>query len=267
MTELGLAEIRKIQVDVLENLDSFCKKSGIEYLLCNGTLLGAVKYSGYIPWDDDIDVCLLRSDYERLVKEYNDPNGRFALYSMERNEKYFFPFAKLSDERTTLIEANTKEGLFGVNIDIFPIDCFGDTIEQVEQRFKKMQRLRRRLNFAKLRVYTSHNFAKRIVKFLASVWYRIPGAKWYCKRMTMVARKSEGRYYGDVVWGFYGKGEAFEKALFTETVEVKFEGGLYPAPARYDEYLTGLYGNWRADPPAEKQKSHHRFKAYSKQER
>lgn len=265
MKELSLVEIKKIQIGILQHLDDFCKKHDIRYCLCNGTLLGAAKYRGYIPWDDDIDVCLLREDYDKLLREYDKSNGRFRLFSYERCDSFLFPFAKLSDEGTILVESNVKKSDFGVNIDIFPIDSYGDTLEQVRAKCKRMQRLRYRLNFAKLRAYSSSNFLKSILKYFYSLIFRFVGAKHYCRKIISLSKQSKGRYYGDVVWGFYGTGEAFERAVFTDLCELEFEGKKYPAPRRFDEYLSGLYGDWRSDPPPEKRKTHHGFKVYLKQ--
>ena len=263
MRELNLDEIKNIQIDLLKNLDAFCQEKGIRYCLCNGTLLGAVKYGGYIPWDDDIDVCLLRDDYERLIAEYKDDDRR-KLASLERDRSFLFPFAKLCDEQTILLESNVKKSTFGVNIDIFPIDSFGDTMEEVGEVFDRMQRLRARLNWAKLRVYTSGSLIKSMAKFFFSLRFRLFGAKYYCKKIITLAKRKKGRYYGDVVWGFYGVGEALEKTIFTELDSVNFEGGEYPAPQRKNEYLFSLYGDWRKDPPKEEQRTHHTFRAYLK---
>lgn len=262
--ELSIEEIKALQLEILNHLDAFCRENGIKYALCNGSLLGAIKYHGYIPWDDDIDVCLLREDYNRLVKEHQDPQGRFSLRCFERDRSFLFPFAKMEDTNTDLVEAGSKSATFGVNIDVFPIDSFGDTPDEVENTSKIFNRLRKHLNCAKLRSYSSRNIGRSILKFGYCFPFRLVGAQRYCKRIMAWARRGKGRYYGDVVWGFYGPGEAFQRAMFEEMTEVEFEGRLYPAPRSFDEYLTGLYGDWRQDPPPEKQKTHHSFKAYKK---
>lgn len=265
MRQMSLDEVKAVQLDILNNLDSFCKANGIQYYLCNGSLLGAVKYQGYIPWDDDIDVCLLREDYDRLIREYRDPNGKYALFSFENNEDFLFPFAKLSDQRTKLVESCALDSIFGVNIDVFPIDGYGDTAEQIKKKYKHFEKLRRALNSSKLRNYKSKTILISILKWGCSLPFKIVGAKRFCRMMIREATKNQkAKLYGNVTWGFYGVGEAFEKKLFEEQISVTFEGGQYSAPKNYDQYLTGLYGQWREDPPLDKQKTHHSFVAYMK---
>ena len=265
MERLSLEDIKVVQLDILKNLDEFCKASNIHYFLCNGSLLGAVKYKGYIPWDDDIDVCLLRKDYDRLIQEYSDPEGRYVLLSLNKTEGFLFPFAKLSDQRTMMVENISVQSTYGVNIDVFPIDCYGDSLEAVQNISVYMNNLRKCLNWSKLKNYKSNSIVKSILKWMYSLPYKVIGGKYYCRKMIARAtKKQNGTYYGNVVWGFYGAGEAFDKKLFTEQTTVTFEGGQYPAPKDYDQYLSGLYGKWREDPPLEKQKSHHVFSAYLK---
>ena len=268
MKELQLSEIRKIQVAILRHFDSFCNQNQIRYFLCNGTLLGAVKYKGYIPWDDDIDVFLPRADYERFIRLYHaqNENSVYQLRAFELEQKYFLPFAKLMDTQTRLIEKNVADVGLGVNIDVFPIDNFGDTIDEAVKTYHRMKRLRRKLALAKLNDYSSTSFVKRMGKILLSTCHKIVGAEYYCKKIIglAVGKDGETSYQGNCVWGFYGPGEAIAKELFDETVMVEFEGEFYPAPIGYDTYLRGLYGEYEKDPPKEKQVTHHSYRAYRK---
>lgn len=264
MKELSLEEIKCLQVDLLKHFDAFCQAHGIRYFLCNGTLLGAVKYKGYIPWDDDIDVCLPREDYDRLIREYTDPTESYELLSFETNPAFLFPFAKFANKKTKLIEANAKDSIYGVNLDVFPLDSFGQDAGQIQETFNRFQKMRRKLNGAKLKNYVSNNIVKCVGKFVLTLRYKLFGAKRYCRKMIEEAKAIRGDYIGDVVWGFYGCGEAFHRSVFEETIFVEFEGKAYPAPKKYDEYLTGLYGDWRSDPPLEKQTTHHVYHAYLK---
>ena len=267
MTRLTLDQIRDIQIEILNELDDFCKENGITYFLCNGTLLGAVKYQGYIPWDDDIDVCLLREDYERLLRLYSARSSeRFELLASHTTDSYFFPFAKLSDRTTRLVEANLNNGVeLGVNIDIFPIDNYGNTEAELKRLFRRFCRLRKHLNWSKMNRFRSSTVVKTVGKWVLSLPYRLVGSKYYCCRMERLAVKREPtEYVGDCVWGFYGIGEAHKRAVFSESVPVLFEGREYPAPIGYDAYLHGLYGDYRLDPPPEKQCTHHSYEAYQK---
>ena len=266
MKELSLIEIRKIQIDILSHFGDFCEKNNIQYFLCNGTLLGAVKYGGYIPWDDDIDVCLPRSEYDRFIALYaKESDPRFELRAFELDSKFLFPFSKLSDTQTHLLEGYAKDMDLGVNIDIFPIDNWGNSIQEISKLYRKMERLRRGLTWAKTDKYVSSSKIKTICKVLLATFHRIIGGERYCKKIiTLAAMNAPCRYIGNCVWGFYGVGEALPREQFQESVPVIFEGKTYPAPIGYDQYLTGLYGDYRKDPPPEKQISHHKFKVYLK---
>ena len=268
MKELTLQELRNIQFELLKHFKEFCEHNGIRYFICNGTLLGAVKYHRYIPWDDDIDVFLPRLDYDRLLEafaEKND-NASYEIMSFGRTENYYYPFAKLIDTRTKLIEKNVCDINLGVNIDIFPIDNIGNTPKEVSRNFAKMKKLRKKLNWARLNDYTSSSIVKKLAKIIISSGYKLVGAKRYCEKIIALgkANKNDTEYIGNYIWGFYGTGEALPKKCFSSTVDVVFEGITFPAPVGYHEYLQGLYGDYSKEPPPEKQKTHHSFKAYRK---
>lgn len=268
MKELSIEEIKLIQLEILRVFDDFCKSKGIKYFLSNGTLLGAVKYGGYIPWDDDIDVFMMREEYDKLIKASGEINEKtnLTLNAFENNEAYLFPFAKLSDNSTLLVEKGYSGIDMGINMDIFPIDNYGKNPEDCTKIFSRFKKYRKQLNRAKLKISESKTVWHMIGKFVFTFLYKLIGAKHYCNKIIKKATASgvADDYKGNVIWGFYGPSEAFPKKLFEETVEVEFEGEKYNAPKNYDEYLTGLYGEWKKDPPPEKQKTHHTYKAYRK---
>lgn len=265
MEELSLNEIRNIQIDILNHFCDFCAEHHIRYFLCNGTLLGAVKYGGYIPWDDDIDVCLPRSDYHRLLALYPKADtSDFDLRAFELDPDFGFPFAKLSDTKTRLVEGRVKDIGLGVNIDIFPIDNWGNSQKEISKLYNEMQKLRRKLTWAKTVKYDSSSRIKTVAKFCIASFHKVIGAKYYCSKIITLATRENGStsYVGNCVWGFYGVGEAFPREMFDQSTQVIFEGRAYPAPVEYDQYLRGLYGDYRKDPPKEKQVSHHVYKAW-----
>lgn len=268
MIELTIEEIKKIQLEILRDFDGFCRANDIKYFLSNGTLLGAVKYKGYIPWDDDIDVFMLREEYDKLVNTFKEKNKNknLTLNAVENNSSYLFPFAKLSDNSTLLVENGYLGVDIGINIDIFPVDNYGKTPEDCADTFKRFEKYRKRLNKAKLKITASKTVWHTAAKFVFTFLYKLVGAKYYCRKIIKEATTlgTADNYRGNVVWGFYGASEAFPKELFEEMAEVEFEGEKYNAPKDYDRYLTGLYGEWRKDPPTEKQKTHHTYKAYKK---
>lgn len=267
MKELSLSEIRIIELEILKHFKEFCEKNDIKYYLSNGTLLGAVKYKGFIPWDDDIDVFVPRKDYDRLIETFQD-SLRFRLFSVERNGKYCFPFAKLCDMTTVKVEEDIDNGVaLGLDIDIFPLDAWDVDVAFAKKELKRIQRANFGLNMAKLDRVKSKTKVKRLAKaVLIWVCKRI-GAKSFIKRTIRVANRrqeKEPTYLGCKVWPIYGEREIVCASVFAEGVELEFEGEKFVVPIGYDEYLRSLYGDYEQDPPLEKQRTHHRFKAFAK---
>lgn len=270
MKKIDIEDLRSIQLGILKHFDNYCKENEIHYFLSNGTALGAVKYGGFIPWDDDIDVCVPRADYTKLIAKYplNNYDSRYHLYACETNDNYLFPFAKMSDETTVIKENNVDNGVkLGVNIDIFPLDGFGNSEEEAKCIFKRMEKLRHRLHWAKMCDFRSTNPLKNLAKRIISARYKFVGARKYCLQISDYAQSLPylSEYIGDCTWGFYGVGEAHRCEIFADSVKVTFEGEKYPVPIGYDQYLRGLYGDYKVDPPLEKQVTHHNFYAYYKE--
>ncbi len=269
MKKIDFYDIRNIQFEILQFFHDFCVKNNITYYLSNGTLLGAVKYKGYIPWDDDIDVCMPRQDYERLIKIWRQSeNCKYRLCSLELEDNYCFPFAKLSDETTVLIEGNIGNGCqLGVNIDIFPLDGFGNSEEEILKIYSKMESIRRKLNLSKLRPKPNDNIIKKVLKNIVAFKYKCIGSKKICLQIDSFAKKlniNDCQYIGNVVWGFYAPGEAHKKELFEEKITVIFEGLEFYAPKGYDAFLRRLYGDYEKDPLPEQQVTHHVYTAFYK---
>ena len=134
MREIDLDELRKLQIDILNDIDNFCKKNKINYWIDCGTLLGAIRHSGYIPWDDDIDIGMLRDDYDKFVKSYNRKGNRYQLNAVEINNDYYYPFGKVFDTKTVLYEPDENGIKTAVFVDVFVYDNAPDD----DQKLKKM---------------------------------------------------------------------------------------------------------------------------------
>lgn len=265
MNQLTLDEIKQIGFQLLCHFDDFCKQNGIRYFLSNGTLLGAVKYKGFIPWDDDVDVFVPREDYDRLVQIYDDV-GTFCLLSNEREPKYLFPFAKLADTSTVKDETTINNGVrIGLNIDIFPLDAWADDFEEARREVKYIKKNMFWLNLTKLKKPDSRSFVKRVIKLGFMIASKIFGSRYFIKKIMDTCRRdgcTSPKFLGCKSWCIYGEREIIPADVFESTVEVEFESRSFPAPAGYDTYLRSLYGDYKQDPPPDKQKTHHLFKAY-----
>ena len=107
MEEMTIEELRKIQIEMLEHIDTICEKHNLKYFLLGGTLIGAIRHKGYIPWDDDIDICMPREDYKKLIEIINtQEDNKYTILNPYENEDYYYFFSKMVDNDTILIEDN-----------------------------------------------------------------------------------------------------------------------------------------------------------------
>lgn len=268
MKELSLLQIKQIELNVLKNFDLFCREHNIQYMLSNGTLLGAIKYNGFIPWDDDIDVFVPRKDYDRLVRDFSN-SDKYELLCNERNKSYVFPFAKLSDKTTLIANQTTLSDYHcGVHIDIFPLDYWHEDINIAKKQANKIQALCHNLGMSIARLSKGRTFLRTCFKTVWILYARLKGYKRISNRLTKetrIALNNAGKNTcGCVVWPIYGEKEIHPTSVFSGVTMVEFEGEMFPAPIGYDTYLRNLYGDYVLDPPLDKQKSHHKFLAYKK---
>lgn len=265
MRKIELDELKKIQIQILDEVVHFCDKHQIKYFLMAGTLLGAVRHQGYIPWDDDIDIGMLREDYERFLELYSKENGSYYIYTHRLNSKSTFPFIKVCLKNTLVKEELlSSEDEYGVNIDIFPIDSISS-----ENQFKVIDTI---MSLLKKRYFKAANLAtywkKKDKFFPLRVFFKV-GLSFlsystiFNKIDTIIAaeKTKPARYKGNILWG-YGRKELVNPAIFDEFITVSFEGKEYKAPKNYHEWLTSVYGNYMQLPPEEKRVSNHSVEAF-----
>lgn len=267
MKEIGLEELKALQMDVLTAIDKFCTENGITYSLAGGTLLGAIRHKGYIPWDDDIDIYLYRDDYNKLISTFPELyEGRYKIASLERDKGWVRPYANAYDDRTIVIESSTEKEHIGVNIDLFPIDNVPDD----EQEWKKYDIPRRRiqkfhaLRFVKLK--KGRGFFKNATVLITRWLTFFISKRKVAEYLDKVAQKHnnyETNYVFSNAQGILVK-RRFLKKVFDNIVDLPFENRVFKGFADYDEYLRNAYGDYMKLPPVEKRVTHHGFKAYWK---
>ncbi len=250
--QLTLDDYKKLLIMVLDDIDHFCQENSITYYLDSGTLLGAVRHKGFIPWDDDIDLAMPRKDYERFVKEYR--SNKCTLFSYKNHNDYFYPYAKVVCNNTDVIELIVPriEGL-GVNIDIFPLDGMPNqlTLRRIHQDWLMF------LN--KLRAFTvkAKKAAPSYLQFLLR-W------RWLVRYLDKLGKKypvENSKFCGNIT-ATTVRHKEIPVSAFVETVMLEFEGKKYPAPGNFDKYLTVLYGDYMKLPPEEKRVVKHKVEAY-----
>lgn len=258
MRYLSLDEIKEIELNILVKFDEFCKKENLYYILAGGTLLGAIRHKGFIPWDDDIDVIMPRDDYNRFLKLIEEGKTLESLDLLQPGDKgYFYPFVKLCDNRTVaLMEDNTSQ--HGIWIDIFPADELPADDTELKKLFKKARFWRAVVISMTTRLCGEPNIKKKIAKALLMIFANVIGKKSVVKKASSISQSYNGtncEYLGCVVWG-YGPGERMRKDEFFSKCKVEFEKHFFNGPYCWHKYLTGLYGDYMQLPPIEKRQTH-----------
>lgn len=258
MKELNFDEVRAIQVNILDKVDKFCADNDIIYSISAGTLLGAVRHKGFIPWDDDIDIMMPRPDYEKFMSLFNIEG--LEIFNHIKYSEYNYPFAKVSDIHTKLIEFDYDYSqYFGVHVDVFPIDGFPvDTNEQIKH-MRNIRKYRRTL-YRKLRVKRKNIFKQLYINLIISRYTY----KQLNEKINEVALRypfGKTKLSGLSVWGYREK-EICLSEIFINTELIEFEGKKYKSISDYDKYLRSIYGNYMELPPENKRFPSHNYIAY-----
>ena len=262
MRAINSDELRSIQLDLLEKTAAFCEKNGLRYFLCGGTLIGAIRHKGFIPWDDDIDIAMPRPDYDQFVKAFNHPDNYYQVANLETNPDYAYAFAKVYDNRTIMNQLHYPGDSFGVNIDVFPADGVKETAQ-----IHKIMILRKFLNTKKANYY-HRTLSKKIINTLGKILLLPFSAHTIATWMDKVARKySFGSLpMAGVIANPVGLGEMVDKSVFDSDVYREFEGRKFRVPVGYDTWLRSIYGDYMQLPPEEYRVTHHTFEAWWKDE-
>jgi len=251
-----------VQVEVLAAFDSLCRAHRLTYYLAYGTLLGAVRHGGYIPWDDDIDVMMPRADYDRLHKVFRSVvTASLILGSPKTQRDWPFPYAKISNDRTELLEPLEEPLALGVNLDVFPLDTLPASrlVATVQTRALRLLRWAVELRYiaAAGGAGWHHPLAITIGKPLL---HRVP--VWVLvgtfTRLAQLGSASSGSRQGVRVGSFDWSTPAGDLG---SPVELGFESLRVLGPAEPAHVLTAMYGEYQQLPPEPEQQSHHAFTA------
>lgn len=268
MNKLTLKEIQQAELDIMIEFDKVARENGLKYALWAGTLIGAVRHHGFIPWDDDIDVTMPRPDYEKLIRLNKEKKlwpDHLELCCFE-DGTLDTPFLKIYDRRTTVIEQNYNKGKTqSLWIDVFPVDGLPEDEKEIQKFYRKG------LFLSKLNVLVAANngFGKGRLKTLVKDIFLKPIAKLIGRRRIAEMQYKHGTKYpyetspkcGMCTWAYDGPGQALTKEEYETLVELPFEGHYFYAMSAWDKNLRGIFGDYMQLPP-ESERITHDLEAY-----
>jgi lipopolysaccharide cholinephosphotransferase len=270
MKQLEIQNIKDCSFEVLEMVVQVCQDNGLRYSLTGGTLLGAVRHQGFIPWDDDVDIMMPRPDYDRFISIVKEKDYGFNLLCTELcGETFWYPFAKACHRKTLLKETGIQESnvQLGVYVDIFPVDGAGNNLFCSKFRatvFQFLHGLKLTANWTKYRRSKLRKWYFEPVRYACYLLSRLLGNKRISRAIDRFLHKKafdKCRYVGRLV-GDYASKEVMPRTLFEHTTTATFEGKPFSIVSDYDTFLRQLYGDYMKLPPKEKQVTHHEFEAY-----
>ncbi len=271
MRTLDLRETQLALLEILKKVHNICEEIGAKYYLMYGTLIGAIRHQGFIPWDDDIDIVMLRDDYELLLAYFEE--NKEALYPLQVMNYKVYPkcpymITRISDDRYQLIRNFGESEDIGTFIDIYPYDYMDSNEKKVDDMCKKSKRyskaLGRCLQTDVIRFNISvHGFLKSILFNFIYIIPKIVGWE-FCQRKLIelckenIEKEGDKYYLGCVIWDL-GHQDIVPADWMKERVMVPFEGCNFWAPKEYHKILEQGYGDYMTWPPKRLRVAHHYY--------
>lgn len=261
MDDCTLRKLQLTELDILIQIDKICRKNNINYFLIGGTLIGAVRHKGFIPWDDDIDIGMLRSDYEKFIDLCINKKAlgkKYFLHCNESDKNYFIPFAKVKKNNTTFAERaidgiDTHKGIY---LDIFPYD---NVPKQDSFKQKVQAIIVRNIQYAiyvKYHVYKIKDKRRKVFTWFLTLLPSSLLKKLNDSFSKLFEKRNDNKY----IVSLAGSSPYYEETLLKERLfplkEISFEGHNFFAFKENDYYLSQLYGDYMKLPPEEERKNH-----------
>ena len=262
--QLNEEEIKEVELGVMDYIHNLCQKENINYSLAYGTLLGAVRHKGYIPWDDDVDISLKRDEYDKLyqaVLRDNDPIYKVA--SWENDARYPYPFYRVYDARTVYENNYIENDIdLGICVDVFPFDYYAD----VNKEMAKLDTYRRLSVYTLYGIHSKNAGLKNIIRYLLVLVFRLTRVKTWNKKMNLLSMQTKDNDFIDYLMENKRTSTKFEKTLLDKVMDSPFEDRTYKIPEASHQILSAIYGDdFMEIPPVEKRVKHDDFVAYIKE--
>lgn len=260
MREISLDEMKQIQIDMLEQMAAYCEANQLRYFLTGGTLIGAIRHKGYIPWDDDIDIAMPREDYEKFVANFD--MNEYKVITPYNTPKYLYPFAKIINSNTRITEHTDMNMSLGIYIDIFPIDCIPQ--HSISTYYRKRKWYEFIITCQMAEKEKKRSYVKDIIIAVFRKLFKTVNLNAVAQKIDLMSKKythASSNMAGNLVWG-YGAREIVDKSIFDEYILHSFQGKEFRIPRRYHDYLFSIYGDYMQLPPEEKRVLKHDVKAF-----
>lgn len=256
--ELTLKDIQVRLFQMMEAFDDFCRSKELNYCIAYGTLIGAVRHKGFIPWDDDVDFYMPREDYEKLMK-FDKITDDFLLININRQGSYYYPYAfgNIVDKKTMMVPNNmdicTGKGL---SIDILPVDLVPDDISTRKSFVKEILRYRRIVDLMHGRRFNNKGIKFTLKRWIARVMAFLLDEEKYVKKIDSVAKRYIGTDNVSSIQLMLVVPKVFPISVFTNPIELEFNGKMFYAPSNYDTMLSEIYGDYMTPPPVKDRYNH-----------
>lgn len=265
MKSVSVLKMKELEIEILDYFHHYCCENRICYFLWYGSLLGAVRHNGFIPWDDDIDVAVPRSDYERLIKEFNAENkSDFRLITADNNTDYYLPYAKIINTKTILREEVDSCCEIGVYIDVFPLDNLGRSIKEAQRLLGTTKRWRVCLDIKNTLIVRHRKWYKNIILRMGKLILATRDNNSIARKVNDLAKQNNERgnfLVGNMVLCTYKTREIMRREWIEKRTLHSFETHMFYIPKGHHEILEQLYGDYMK-PPSTHRITHHSSAAY-----
>lgn len=249
---LSHEEVRKYQLEILDEVKRVCEQNNLRYYLCGGTLLGAIRHKGYIPWDDDIDVIMPYQDYLKFIEIIDKDNEHYTILSPYTNKEQCFTFFARMIHNDTFMKWWEYPFLMtsGVSIDIFALSGLPDSEDEIRFYYNKVRRLNTKFISSYLKLsYNDNDEIQAREKIRSEILEMLERYRFDDSKKAFCITK-------------YKEKDILPTSIYDKTIKVNFEDRIYDVAGGYDIYLKSLYGDYMKLPPVNQRTGCHNYKAY-----
>lgn len=263
MKIINVDELKIIQLEILKQIHDFCVSNNIQYSLAYGTLLGAIRHKGYIPWDDDIDIMMTRPNYDKFMRSFR--HNYLTAKCWECDNSFPLNYGKVYDTRTVLQEQMSISWENAIFVDVFCIDGIGIDYNKAKKFCKKIKHIHHFAIVKQLVVSKSRSVLKNLQLIALKTILMFFPYKRIIRYLVKLNKKhgfDNSKYVSDLSWG--DPNLVFEKGIFSDYNTIEFESHSFLCISKPDVFLKAAYGDYMKLPPEDKRCTHHSFKAWWK---